>query len=207
MHASVHSALEEALTCPHVSRFLHTIDASLAEMSSEDMAMAIEQFTKWAQCGETELRSAGLLGLGNIARSEANCVRVADSAAWDVLLHSVGAADAVEVHAAMSAIRNLSVAKPLRRRLVVARLVPLMLPHMSSFHMPVRYLISNIMKGLTCVPGIRHCGLDASAWTTVINMTFTLRTVGRELPRHMRRRGCPGYARGAGPLGGRRHPL
>ena len=118
----------------------------------------------WLTDPSPELRTAAGICVGNMAHDDASAVAVLSApCVLPALKDMLRDDDSKCVHAALGAIKNLSVAAANKPVMIAAGVVPLLLPGLQSPHAPIQYLGASLVRSLCLQQQPSTVALVASA--------------------------------------------
>ncbi|KJE93330.1 hypothetical protein CAOG_04136 [Capsaspora owczarzaki ATCC 30864] len=115
----------------------------------------LSEFLRWMEHSEATVRMAGALSVGNLARRDDHCMQLFAAGIVAPLSKLFPATDAREQHAALGAIKNLSMPADNKEKMLTSQLLDDFNPLLHSPHTAIQYLAVSTLRSLC-----NNCGAN-----------------------------------------------
>eukprot|EP00128_Syssomonas_multiformis_P003923 Colp12_sorted_trinity150504_noHs@35833 len=117
---------------------------------SRESAALTQEILSWLNVDDSNVRMWACLAIGNIARSDSHCEQLVNQGVVQPLMRAVGATDAKEQHAALGALKNLSLAPTTKTPMLSEGVLPLAIHVMlETPHPALRFQALGILRNLS----------------------------------------------------------
>eukprot|EP00042_Codosiga_hollandica_P051893 m.647592 g.647592 ORF g.647592 m.647592 type:complete len:659 (-) comp58374_c0_seq1:133-2109(-) len=143
------AARKEAPTTGAEAASASTTSSASASAALEVSGAFLDLTHSWLQSDNVDLRTAGAICIGNIARNEPAAIALV-SLPWllSALYAMIGGKESSNIHAAFGTLRNLAIAQANKPVLIASGLAPQLMVGLHSAHTPIQYLCCSIARSL-----------------------------------------------------------
>eukprot|EP00124_Ichthyophonus_hoferi_P001429 Ihof_evm5s74 gene=Ihof_evmTU5s74 len=118
------------------------------DLEMENGTPLLESLAGWVNHTDSMIRMAAALAYGNIARSDERVGLLMSQGVASLLIGLLDATDVRELHAALGALKNMSIARSYRDQLVSEGLLQGIIKVQGNPQTPIHYLLASILKSL-----------------------------------------------------------